>query len=56
MMSFDFVIQLTPRLNGPRRVLCHPDQHCAMLLPLRDLSHLAKEQWRIFTDMDLSTV
>ena len=56
MMSFDFVIQLTPRLAGPRSVLCHPDQHGAMLLPLRDISHFAKEQCRIFTGMDLSTV
>ena len=31
MMSFDFVIQLTCRLIGPRGVLCHPDQHGAMV-------------------------
>ena len=31
MMSFDFVIQLTHRLNGPRSVLCRPDRHGAMV-------------------------
>ncbi len=31
MMSFNFVIQLTHRLVGPRGVLCHPDWHGAMV-------------------------
>ena len=31
MMSFDFVIQLTPELIGPRSVVCHPDQHSVMV-------------------------
>ena len=33
MMSFNFVIQLTHRLVGPRGVLCHPDWHGVMVSP-----------------------
>ncbi len=49
MVSFDFVIQLTPRLIGPRGVLCHPDQHGAMVSSPLQSKPFGKGAMKIFT-------
>ncbi len=45
-MSFDFVIQLTHRLIGPRGVLCHPDQQSAMVSSLLQSKPVGKGEMK----------